>query len=66
MTGQKLLTDRYLLPHFQMDDKEGGVQLIAGGPDNKWEVIKSLFFSMIVSAKIRYGSPLRILFLTRI
>ncbi|KZM55907.1 cardiolipin synthase [Aeribacillus pallidus] len=51
MTGQKLLTDRYLLPHFQMDDKEGGVQLIAGGPDNKWEVIKSLFFSMIVSAK---------------
>lgn len=29
----------------------GGVQMVAGGPDQDWEVIKSLFFSMIVSAK---------------
>lgn len=51
MTGQKLLTERYILTRTEWEDQEGGVQLIAGGPDNKWEVIKSLFFSMIVSAK---------------
>ncbi|MFS1515573.1 cardiolipin synthase [Bacillus sp. SCS-151] len=51
MTGQKLLTPSYLSP--QLIDKEnlGGVQLIAGGPDNEWEIIKQLFFSMIISAE---------------
>ncbi|MGD6817628.1 cardiolipin synthase [Metabacillus sp. 84] len=52
MTGKELDTETYL----QADPDEyplgnGGVQMIAGGPDNKWENIKSLFFSMLVSAK---------------
>ena len=34
-----------------LDEKLGGVQLIAGGPDTKWEVIKNLYFAMIVGAK---------------
>jgi len=50
MTNHSFLTAEYLSP--QMDDKgHGGVQLIAGGPDNEWSVIKNIFFSMIVSAK---------------
>src|SRR5690606_6973951 len=51
MTGKDLLTQSYLSPNLIEGDNFGGVQLIAGGPDNEWEVIKNLFFSMIVSAK---------------
>lgn len=51
MTGQDLLIQTYLSPKLIEGENFGGVQLIAGGPDNEWEVIKNLFFSMIVSAK---------------
>lgn len=51
MTGEPLLTPYYLSPDLIEQDNLGGVQMIAGGPDHEWEVIKHLFFSMIVSAK---------------
>jgi len=51
MTGDKLLREDYLTPKIKVEEQAGGVQLIAGGPDNKWEIIKNLFFSMIGSAK---------------
>lgn len=51
MTGETLLTTNYLTPAYLDSEKNGGVQLIAGGPDNEWEIIKNLFFEMIVSAK---------------
>lgn len=50
MTNQGLLTAEYLSP-ILMENSQEGVQLIAGGPDNEWSVIKSIFFSMITSAK---------------
>jgi cardiolipin synthase A/B len=50
MTNHSFLTSEYLSP--QPDNKShGGVQLIPGGPDNEWSVIKNIFFSMITSAK---------------
>lgn len=51
MTGDRFLTPNYLSPDLITEEQYGGVQLIAGGPDNEWEVIKNLFFSMIISAK---------------
>lgn len=51
MTGQTYLTQNYLSPELIDQEHQGGVQLIAGGPDNEWEIIKNLFFSMIISAK---------------
>ncbi|MFC0271973.1 cardiolipin synthase [Metabacillus herbersteinensis] len=51
MTDTKLLSEKYLSPQLKLAESAGGVQLIAGGPDNKWEIIKHLFFSMIISAK---------------
>ncbi|MGG2090078.1 cardiolipin synthase [Priestia aryabhattai] len=53
MTGQTMLTQTYLSPDLIDIDMEkcGGVQMIAGGPDREWEIIKHLFFSMITSAK---------------
>jgi cardiolipin synthase A/B len=50
MTNQGLLTAEYLSP-LLIENNHGGVQLIAGGPDNEWSVIKNIFFSMITSAK---------------
>ncbi|MDF1507454.1 cardiolipin synthase [Robertmurraya sp. DFI.2.37] len=50
MTGKSLLTAEYLSP-LLIENDHGGVQLIAGGPDNEWSVIKNIFFSMITSAK---------------
>lgn len=50
MTNEGLLTAEYLSP-LQIENNHGGVQLIAGGPDNEWSVIKSIYFSMITSAK---------------
>ncbi|BBW97077.1 cardiolipin synthase [Geobacillus subterraneus] len=51
MTGERLLTPDYLSPPLIDEEGQGGVQLIAGGPDQKWEVIKQLYFAMITSAK---------------
>ncbi|MDQ0230612.1 cardiolipin synthase [Metabacillus malikii] len=51
MTNEKLLSETYLASPKEKPEETGGVQLIAGGPDNKWDVIKNLFFSMIISAK---------------
>jgi cardiolipin synthase len=52
MTYEKLPEeDRYLKVTMIEEDPLGGVQMIAGGPDDEWNVIKKLFFSMINSAK---------------
>ncbi|MFC0524766.1 cardiolipin synthase [Pontibacillus salicampi] len=51
MTGDAYLTSEYLSPDLSASENMGGVQMIASGPDNEWEVIKNVFFSMIVSAK---------------
>lgn len=51
MTGEAHLTAEYLSPQLAYKNDLGGVQMIPGGPDNEWEVIKHVFFSMIVSAK---------------
>jgi cardiolipin synthase A/B len=50
MTNSSLLTSEYLSPVLA-ENNHGGVQLIAGGPDNEWSVIKNIFFSMIASAR---------------
>jgi cardiolipin synthase len=51
MTGEAVLDTMFV--NAERIDKEdlGGVQLIAGGPDNKWETIKHLYFAMIASAR---------------
>lgn len=51
MTGETLLKQSYLSPDLPATSHLGGVQMIASGPDTRWEVIKKLFFSMITSAK---------------
>ncbi|UOE93148.1 cardiolipin synthase [Alkalihalobacillus sp. LMS39] len=50
-TREALLKPSYLSPVLVEEGKDGGVQMIASGPDKRWEVIKKLFFSMITSAK---------------
>ncbi|RHW43226.1 cardiolipin synthase [Neobacillus notoginsengisoli] len=50
MTNKSLLTEEYF-PHVPAGRDLGGVQLIAGGPDNEWTAIKKIFFSMITSAQ---------------
>lgn len=50
MTNHSFLTAEYLSPQID-NNNHGGVQLIAGGPDNEWSVIKNIFFAMITSAK---------------
>lgn len=50
MTNHSFLTEEYLTPVSE-GNSHGGVQLIAGGPDNEWSVIKNIFFSMITTAK---------------
>jgi cardiolipin synthase A/B len=50
MTGKTLLKQTYLSPEVVVED-QGGIQLIAGGPDSQWETIKILFFSMMITAK---------------
>lgn len=50
-TGITLLTPIYLSPDLVEDEEFGGVQLLSGGPDNNWNVIKNVFFAMITSAK---------------
>ncbi|ARK31460.1 cardiolipin synthase [Halalkalibacter krulwichiae] len=50
-TGEKILSPTYLSPSLPTVSGDGGVQMIASGPDTRWEVNKKLFFSMITSAK---------------
>lgn len=50
MTNFSFLTAEYLSPQPSYKS-HGGVQLMAGGPDNEWSVIKNIFFAMISSAK---------------
>ncbi|WP_223700676.1 cardiolipin synthase [Sutcliffiella deserti] len=50
-TDQSLLKKEYFSPRLTEQKKHGGVQMIAGGPDQEWEVIKSLYFKMITSAR---------------
>ncbi len=50
MTNHSFLTAEYLSPQIDFES-HGGVQLIAGGPDNEWSVIKNIFFSMIATAE---------------
>ncbi|WP_088103500.1 cardiolipin synthase [Halalkalibacter urbisdiaboli] len=50
-TGETILSPRYLSPTLASLKPDGGVQMIASGPDTRWEINKKLFFSMITSAK---------------
>lgn len=50
MTNKGITSAEYLSPDLE-ENNHGGVQLIAGGPDNEWSVIKNIFFSMITSAE---------------
>ncbi|MBM7647538.1 cardiolipin synthase [Bacillus ectoiniformans] len=52
MTNDSFITPGYLTPEPETRVRRtGGVQMIAGGPDNEWSVIKNIFFSMITSAE---------------
>ncbi|WEG11917.1 cardiolipin synthase [Pullulanibacillus sp. KACC 23026] len=51
MTGTVLTDPIYFKAEPAIGKNFGAVQMIASSPDDEWEVIKSLFFSMIVSAK---------------
>jgi cardiolipin synthase len=50
-TGETILNPTYLSPALTSVQADGGVQMIASGPDTRWEINKKLFFSMITSAK---------------
>ncbi|MBP2241179.1 cardiolipin synthase [Cytobacillus eiseniae] len=50
MTNVQISSADYLSPDLE-ENIHGGVQLIAGGPDNEWSTIKNIFFSMINSAE---------------
>lgn len=50
-TGETILKPSYLSPALTNMKDDGGVQMIASGPDTRWEINKKLFFSMITSAK---------------
>ncbi|WP_108670037.1 cardiolipin synthase [Peribacillus acanthi] len=50
-TNHSFLTDEYLPQSVPIEHHQGGVQMIAGGPDNEWSVIKNMIFSMITTAK---------------
>lgn len=51
MTGKVLTDPIYFKTEAAIGKNYGAVQMIASSPDDEWEVIKNLFFSMIVSAK---------------
>lgn len=51
MTNEKLLSEKYTSVELLNTVRTSGIQMVAGGPDHEWEVIKNLFFSMIVSAR---------------
>jgi cardiolipin synthase A/B len=51
MTNDDFLTPGYLSPDPVSEISDGGVQMIAGGPDNELSVLKNIFFSMITAAQ---------------
>lgn len=51
MTGEEVLDSLLLSTEHIEGEGLGGVQLVAGGPDSKWETIKHLYFAMISSAR---------------
>jgi cardiolipin synthase len=50
-TDHSFLSDEYLQTSLSLHHEHGGVQMIAGGPDSEWTIIKSIFFKMITSAE---------------
>ena len=50
-TDTSFLSADYMKAPRKEITSSGGVQMIAGGPDNEFSVIKNIFFSMITSAK---------------
>ncbi|MGE7764130.1 cardiolipin synthase [Peribacillus sp. NPDC096540] len=50
-TDHSFLSDEYLQTGLPLHHEHGGVQMIAGGPDSEWTIIKSIFFKMITSAE---------------
>ncbi|TCP29740.1 cardiolipin synthetase 2 [Scopulibacillus darangshiensis] len=51
MTGQAITDHSYFEVKPAQGDHFGAVQMVSSSPYSEWEVIKSLFFSMITSAK---------------
>lgn len=51
MTNEKLLSEKYTSVEMLDSLNTSGIQMVAGGPDHEWEVIKNLFFAMIASAR---------------
>ncbi|NDI36158.1 cardiolipin synthase [Chengkuizengella sediminis] len=53
-TNEEFASDEYFIKNVKssiQNTETGAVQVINSGPDQKWNVIKDLFFSMITSAK---------------
>ncbi|WP_280769255.1 cardiolipin synthase [Salipaludibacillus daqingensis] len=50
-TGESALKQDYLSPALPTKPQDGGIQMIASGPDTRWEVLKKLFFTMITTAR---------------
>ncbi|WP_018754657.1 cardiolipin synthase [Paenibacillus terrigena] len=50
MTGKSFMLPEYFSP-AEVESTPGAVQIIPSGPDSEWTTMKSLFFSMITSAK---------------
>lgn len=50
MTGKSFIRPEFFSPE-RVEETCGAVQVIASGPDSQWQTMKSLFFSMITSAK---------------
>ncbi|MDW2883993.1 cardiolipin synthase [Exiguobacterium artemiae] len=51
MTGERLFTPYYMKPLEVMEESTGGVQIIASGPDEPHETMKSLYFGLITEAR---------------
>lgn len=51
MTGEERLSAEYFPAPLEEEGGDGAVQIIASGPDSKWETMKQMFFSMITSAR---------------
>jgi cardiolipin synthase len=51
MTGERLFTPYYMKPLEVMENATGGVQIIASGPDEPYETMKSLYFGLITEAR---------------
>nr|WP_114569853.1 cardiolipin synthase [Exiguobacterium flavidum] len=51
MTGERLFTPYYMEPLEVVEEATGGVQIIASGPDEAQETMKSLYFGLITAAR---------------